>query len=329
MRKRQPRRRAHELRLEHMLRREIRNSVAGEVAALRAEIAELRSELLEKVGGQLRLERIETTRVIGSDLEALQHEVRQLKAAAQDAGFRIADANHVSEPSRQVVERGAGAAGDAPDRRGGGGRAARAGRAAARRCCAAAARAASASAPTPPAAPPSLRPSRLQRPPTAAAPPPAPTPAPEPAPAPPSPARSAPVPTPSPAPAAASRWTRPDRSGCRPTPSTPPKRRHRGRSPRRRPVVLPLPPSPRPDDFADLPRIRPFTDFELDPIEAKVLRRRGLHRPPPARRRRGRGRRGTARQRGRGGRPEAPARRGGRRRPARAPHRPRGSLTVR
>jgi hypothetical protein len=32
-------------------------------------------------------------------------------------------------------------------------------------------------------------------------------------------------------------------------------------------VVLPLPPSPRPDDFADLPRIRPFTDFELDPVD--------------------------------------------------------------
>jgi hypothetical protein len=30
--------------------------------------------------------------------------------------------------------------------------------------------------------------------------------------------------------------------------------------------VLPLPPTPRrvPDEFADLPRISPFTDFELD-----------------------------------------------------------------
>lgn len=32
--------------------------------------------------------------------------------------------------------------------------------------------------------------------------------------------------------------------------------------------MLPLQPSPHPDDFADLPRIRPFTDFELDPIAA-------------------------------------------------------------
>src|SRR5437763_14876155 len=72
-------RRAYEVRLEQMLRSEIESAVAHQVAGLRAEIAILRSELLEKVGGQLRLERIETTRVIGSDLEALQHEVRQLK----------------------------------------------------------------------------------------------------------------------------------------------------------------------------------------------------------------------------------------------------------
>ena len=74
-------RRACEARLEQMLRREIQDAMGREVSALRAEIAPLRGELLEKVGGQLRLERIETTRVIGSDLEALQHEVRQLKDA--------------------------------------------------------------------------------------------------------------------------------------------------------------------------------------------------------------------------------------------------------
>src|SRR5438105_3385991 len=43
-------------------------------AALRAA-----SEVVGKVGGELRLERIETTRIIGSDIEALQREVRQLK----------------------------------------------------------------------------------------------------------------------------------------------------------------------------------------------------------------------------------------------------------
>jgi hypothetical protein len=73
------------------------------VGALREEIAELRSELVEKVGGQLRLERIETTRVIGSDLEALQHEVRQLKAATEDTAEGVA-ARLRTELVRQIVE---------------------------------------------------------------------------------------------------------------------------------------------------------------------------------------------------------------------------------
>jgi hypothetical protein len=73
-------RREYEARLELMLRREIQGAMSREVAALRAEVAQLRTELVEKVGGQLRLERIETTRVIGSDIEALQREVDQLKS---------------------------------------------------------------------------------------------------------------------------------------------------------------------------------------------------------------------------------------------------------
>ncbi len=76
-------RRAHEARIEEILRQEIRNAVNREVGTLRAEIAQLRTELLEKVGGQLRLEHIETTRVIGSDLEVLQDEIRALKTVAR------------------------------------------------------------------------------------------------------------------------------------------------------------------------------------------------------------------------------------------------------
>jgi hypothetical protein len=72
-------RREYEAHLEQMLREEVRQTMGSELAEMRAEIAQLRSELLEKVGGQLRLERIETTRLIGSDLEALQDEVRKLK----------------------------------------------------------------------------------------------------------------------------------------------------------------------------------------------------------------------------------------------------------
>jgi len=74
--------RAYEARLEHMLRHEIQATMAREVANLRAEIASLRTDLLDKVGGQIKLERIETTRLIGSDLEALQREVRQLRDRA-------------------------------------------------------------------------------------------------------------------------------------------------------------------------------------------------------------------------------------------------------
>jgi hypothetical protein len=76
-------RRTFQAGLEQMLRREVQTAVRLEVGELRSEIAALRSELLEKVGGQIRLERIETTRVIGSDLEALQQEVRQLKAVRE------------------------------------------------------------------------------------------------------------------------------------------------------------------------------------------------------------------------------------------------------
>lgn len=69
-----------ELRLRAMLRQEVERAVRSEIAQLRGEVAELRSEMVEKVTGQVRLERIETTRLIGSDIEALQNEVRRLAA---------------------------------------------------------------------------------------------------------------------------------------------------------------------------------------------------------------------------------------------------------
>jgi hypothetical protein len=80
--------RAFAAELQEMLRREfaaaVDDAVAREVSELRAEIAGLRQELLDKVGGQLRLERIETTRLIGSDLEAMRAEVRRLKQVSAD-----------------------------------------------------------------------------------------------------------------------------------------------------------------------------------------------------------------------------------------------------
>ena len=70
--------------LQLLLRREVHAGVAQEVSSLRAEVTALRNELLEKVGGQLRLERIETTRLIGSDLEAVQSELRMLRQTTVD-----------------------------------------------------------------------------------------------------------------------------------------------------------------------------------------------------------------------------------------------------
>ena len=77
-------RRRYELQLEVMLRREMERVLREELGALRTDVAALRADLVEKVHGQLQLERIETTRVIGSDLEALQKEVRRL-ALARDS----------------------------------------------------------------------------------------------------------------------------------------------------------------------------------------------------------------------------------------------------
>jgi len=73
--------REFQARLEALLRREVQEGVSRELAGLRHEVASLRNEILEKVGGQLRMERTETTRLFGSNLEALQREVRLLKVA--------------------------------------------------------------------------------------------------------------------------------------------------------------------------------------------------------------------------------------------------------
>jgi hypothetical protein len=90
-------RREFQARLEKVLRREVQEGLARELAGLRAEVAALRSELVEKVGGQLRLERIETTRLIGSDLEALHQQVRELKVL-QSGDVEDVEAEEIDEP---------------------------------------------------------------------------------------------------------------------------------------------------------------------------------------------------------------------------------------
>jgi hypothetical protein len=233
-------RRAHEARLEAMLRREIRTAVTAEVTALREEIAALRSELLEKVGGQLRLERIETTRVIGSDLEALQAEVRQLKAAAaQDAELALGRERPAEAPSvRHIVE---------PARV----------RPVSRQTAEVQAE---------------VQPARM-------------TPEPEPEPR---PAATPPPPAPPPAgtaggPAAATgagETTGPIRTDATAVP--PPSPSPRPQPAPAEPIVLPLQQQqPAGDEFAGLPRIRPFTDFELDPAGPDAGAARPAAGPPP------------------------------------------------
>ncbi|MEO7261450.1 MAG: DUF6779 domain-containing protein [Jatrophihabitantaceae bacterium] len=78
-------RRESELGLESSLRREIERVMIEQLGSLREEVAALRAEVVDKLGGQVRLERIETTRVIGSDLEALQHEIRRLASGRADS----------------------------------------------------------------------------------------------------------------------------------------------------------------------------------------------------------------------------------------------------
>ena len=97
-------RRESELKLEVALRREVERVLSEQLGSLREEVAALRAEVVDKLGGQLRLERIETTRVIGSDLEALQHEIRRLAAANQQglaAPARVVTASTPARPEHQ------------------------------------------------------------------------------------------------------------------------------------------------------------------------------------------------------------------------------------
>jgi hypothetical protein len=83
-------RRAYEQQLHEMVRREIetiQRVVGDQLGRLREDVSSLRGDLVDQVGGKIRLERIETTRVIGSDIEALQNEVRQLAGGRNRASM--------------------------------------------------------------------------------------------------------------------------------------------------------------------------------------------------------------------------------------------------
>jgi hypothetical protein len=202
-------RRHFEARLEQMLRQEIHTTLGREISALREEVASLRNDLLEKVGGQLRLERIETTRVIGSDIEALQREIDQLKH-----GRPVVDlTGPVTRTIPRIVE------------------------------------------PRPPqAVQPPLQPRPVQPPPVRQ-----------------QPVQAAPQQV---------QQVRPTPPPVEPRVAEPAASQPAGSQPAEEPpVVLPTVPHPAGhpstdasghggDFFAELPRLRPFTDFELDPIPA-------------------------------------------------------------
>jgi hypothetical protein len=244
-------RRSFEAGLQTMLKREIghiRDSVSDEVASLRSEVAGLRAELVEKVGGQLRLERIETTRVIGSDLEALQHEVRALKFASRaEDDARSAEA---PEPRRPVVE---------PTRVVEPARV----RPVSRESAQVQADVQPAVSPTPQAAP---QPAPQPTPQAESAPESAPAPAPAP-----QPAAAAPAPTPARAPG----LSQPTAPADPPSPSPAPAPQAVASTPDapapEAPAPYPASPAPGHDaaPFAGMPRITPFTAFELDPVETE------------------------------------------------------------
>ncbi len=75
--------REYQAQLERTFRREMEQALNEHVAQLRGEVALLRNDLVEKVDGQLRLERTETTRALGSDIEALQREIRRLAVSRE------------------------------------------------------------------------------------------------------------------------------------------------------------------------------------------------------------------------------------------------------
>jgi hypothetical protein len=254
-------RRAHEARLEQLLRAEVQAAITREITSLRAEIADLRGELLEKVGNQVRLERIETTRVIGSDLEALQHEVRQqLQAVAREVGDISTSRGQPAEPPtlRPIVE----TARVRPVSRE-----------------AAEVQAELQPATSEPAIPEGVVEAEPPRPAPGADLPPAESPRPTPT-VDWSAEAEAPRPSPPPAEWLAARAGEPD--AARPVEITGPIRSDQPRpapaaeSPRPSPApaapdagpqAAPKPPDARVDTLSGLPRIEPFTAFELDPIE--------------------------------------------------------------
>jgi hypothetical protein len=91
-------RREYELQLEVYLRRELAQGLTEEVAALREEVGRMRGELIDRLDGELRMERIETTRLIGGSLRALQDGARQLGIRLPELPVVLDDHSYGADP---------------------------------------------------------------------------------------------------------------------------------------------------------------------------------------------------------------------------------------
>jgi hypothetical protein len=97
-------RREDELQLEVMLRHEMERVLRAELSQLRGEVAGLREDLVENGQGEVRLERIETTRVISSDRDDMQQEVRSVTMAHSPAAAAL-DGSSAFPPATAVETR--------------------------------------------------------------------------------------------------------------------------------------------------------------------------------------------------------------------------------
>lgn len=98
--------------MQQVVRDELHKQLGRELADLRAEVAQLRRELVETVGGHLRLERTETTRLIGADLLAVQDELRRLR---EGGGVDLVGTATVTVPSSPAPEAATVAPAGQPD----------------------------------------------------------------------------------------------------------------------------------------------------------------------------------------------------------------------
>jgi hypothetical protein len=95
-------RREDELQLEVTLRRDMERVLRAELSQLRGEVAGLREDLVENGQSEVRLERIETTRVISSERDDMQHEVRRVTMAHSPAAAALEGSS--AFPPATVVE---------------------------------------------------------------------------------------------------------------------------------------------------------------------------------------------------------------------------------